>query len=1073
MKNYNIVKRILSAVLCVILAVSMLPVGAMALELHELDILDDVVAAVETEDSILVKEEAEETAEESVELAEATKEENIEEDEVDGEPEIEEVVEIRSAVVNPLYQDILTEEDILASVSYDAPTLSNGATYTDIYSAADYLRQQMVARTENIVIQYQAELTDYDTEASELADDIWEESLVHTGVPTEGDYLRGQLGGWSMSIYASYTDSAPTLYDMTITYTPVYFTTADQEADVTARINSLMSDFGFTDSTTEYEKVRDIYAWICNAVAYDYAHFAECINSCNNPSAHSCYNALFEGTAVCQGYAVLFYRLALEAGLDARYVDGLATSGGLSSGHAWNIVSLDGAWYLLDVTWDEAQTADSYQWFLKGTEDFADHYPYTGQIESYPLSETSYEIPQEDNSPRTEGDYTYTVLAGEATITAYTGTEKDVVVPATLGGYPVTAVGWEAFSYNDTMETLSFSEGLETLSPFSIRECNQLREVYLPSTVILHVDVGNVAGVDGDQWIKWCPKLEKIEVSQENTNITSLDGILYSKDMTWLLLYPAGISQETFVVPDGVKRLRDESCTGNPYVKEIILPEGLTIIGYWSFVNCYSLERINIPETCQFIGQYIIRQTNIQTLHIPASVTGIAPSAFFQAQKLESISVDKNNPVYYVEDGVLFCHGEDAEYLICYPAQKENSSYTIPEGCRLQDSCFYGAANLETVQFNDTITTIPYSTFSGCSNLKYIVLPDTVISIEDSAFFDCTSLATVQIPASVTSIGAYVFANLKSFVIFGEVGSYAEQYAQENGYTFCEIGTELEASGSCGENATWSLKDGVLTVQGSGPMADYTWDSSVPWYSLRNLIETVIIENGITAIGSNAFNRCVNLQHVEIPLSVNSINWASFKRCSGLKEIALPTEMKCLSGYAFANCTSLKSITIPYNAVVETCAFEYCTSLEKIVFEDGIPSVELKYIGDHAFRECTSLKTVTISQSIIIISENAFYNCTSLTDVRYSGTEEDWNNVQMSDGNECLFPIQFNARPGDVTGDGSVGIFDLVELMKAVTTDGDADILMHNADLNSDGEVDILDVIRFVRYLAGHKVDLF
>ncbi len=982
MKNHTTGTRLLSFLLCVMLAVSLLPVNAMAIEL-DLDTIQNTVEAAgnaEAEESTLPTEaeilsEAE-TPEKSETLPETAP--SVETGTLESGNALA-ILEIQSVSVNPLYQDILTEEDVLASISYSAPTLQSGATYTDIYSAAAYLRQQMVARTESIVIQYQAELTDFNAEAFALAEAIWEAALAHTGIPTEGDYLRGQLGGWNTTIDATYTDAAPTTYDMTITYAPAYFTTVAQEADVTARINTLMSGFAFSEDTSEYEKIRDIYAWICTAVAYDYAHFGEDVttDSCGDYMPHSCYNALFEGTAVCQGYAVLFYRLALEAGLDARYVDGLATSGGLSVGHAWNIVSLDGTWYFLDVTWDEAQTADSYQWFLKGTGDFVDHYANAGQIESYSLSATSYEIPQEDNSPRTEGDYTYTVLAGEATITAYIGTDKDVVVPATLGGYPVVYVAREAFSNNDTMETLTFSEGIRTLAPLSVSNCSALREVYIPSSVSMYSDMGGVMGADGNTFLYWSFAVEKIEVSEENTNITSLDGVLYSKDMTNLLLYPAGKTQECFVVPETVLRLRDEAFEHNTYLKEIVLPEGLLIIGYWAFNHCDSLEKVNIPETCQIIGQYAFEYTKIQTLHIPASVSGIVSGAFFRALNLESITVDEDNPVYYAEDGILFCRENGTEYLICYPANKDSSSYTIPEGCVPALWSFHGAANLESIHFNNTITTIPFETFAGCINLKHVIVPDNVTTIEDRAFDDCTSLATIQIPASVTFIGASTFTNLESFVIFGEPGSYAEQYAQENGYTFCEIGTELEASGSCGEKATWSLKGNVLTIQGEGPMADYVWEWDMPWFLYRNVIEKVVIKDGITTIGAHAFPRCVNLKSVEIPQSVTNIMWG------------------------------------------------------------------------------------------------AFWNCTSLMNTRYYGAEAEWNRIYIEDNNECLFPIQFNARPGDITGDGSVGASDLVVLMKAITTDGDADILMHNVDLNSDGEVDILDVIRLVRYLAGEEVELY
>lgn len=1255
MKNYYIVKRILSAVLCVILAVSMLPVGAMALELHELDILDDVVAAVETEDSILIKEEAEETAEESVELAEATKEENIEEDEVDGEPEIEEVVEIRSAVVNPLYQDILTEEDILASVSYDAPTLSSGATYTDIYSAADYLRQQMVARTENIVIQYQVELTDYETEASELADDIWEESLVHTGVPTEGDYLRGQLGGWNVTIDAFYTDAAPTTYDMTITYAPVYFTTAAQEAQVTERISALMSGFGFTDSTTEYEKIRDIYARICSSVVYDNAHFNAdtAAGDCVDYLPHSCYNALFEGSAVCQGYAVLFYRLALEAGLDARYISGTDGTGN----HAWNIVLLEGKYYNLDATWDALAT--EYAWFLLCEESFGDHFrdtQYSGSFyEQYPMSDEDYVfIPNNivwdfdeetgiltvsgtgkiESTPWSHLNADVLELIIEDGITGICGNGFENFYNMTAVHLPdsITSIGTWAFNNCSALESITIPAGLTTVSRYSFSGCDSLTAVTIPDAVetmevdsfawcknletvtigsgvkyvtgnpfdecislnqfilspentALEVRNGALVGVyppyvemaggdylicapmaydgsftvpenvvylcDGcfsgcsfseliipegvlalDSDISRCPNLTELTlpasltyfdgrffesdnlmniwVADGNKYFSSREGYLYDAAGEIFLGYPAGRGDKILYIPEGTKSVATDVlyCRTFPFflnrsIETLLLPEGLETIGFGAFYAVDSLKTLYIPAsvtnilTEDFMPLPLDSETDLTVVvekdscaeeHVLTYLDAYANSgtSLTLAYKADApvISFDLNGGTgsidcisYEFGDSIGLlpeAQWEEQEFLGWYT--KPNGGYLVKEDdLALYDMTLYahwwgdlmtesgtcgenltwsykngvltiqGSGDMEDYHhFNTTpwykyrdnitkldiqggITHIGIYAFNDIQKLSTVVIPDTVSSIGFGAFNNCYDLAQIQIPTSVTYIDSYVFGNIHEFILFGESGSYAEEYAQENGYYFHPLGTPLEASGICGENAAWSFLDGVFTVQGTGAMDDYDWPQNIPWRKYRKFINTVIIDDGITMVGTNAFHECINLETVILLDSVITINHFAFWGCSNLREIKLPER--------------------------------------------------LAFIRQGAFSYCTALKTVNLPKTLCTIDFDAFKSCTALTDVRYYGSEEEWNAlfsyVGLNDGNECLFPIQFNARPGDVTGDGSVGIFDLVELMKAVTTDGETGILMHNADLNSDGKVDILDIIRLVRYLAGHKVDLF
>ncbi|MCD8389280.1 MAG: leucine-rich repeat domain-containing protein, partial [Oscillospiraceae bacterium] len=81
--------------------------------------------------------------------------------------------------------------------------------------------------------------------------------------------------------------------------------------------------------------------------------------------------------------------------------------------------------------------------------------------------------------------------------------------------------------------------------------------------------------------------------------------------------------------------------------------------------------------------------------------------------------------------------------------------------------------------------------------------------------------------------------------------------------------------GTCGENATWTLEDGVLTISGTGAMQDYTSRDEIPWYPLRDTITSAVVADGITSIGEGAFAICSSLTSVTIPDSVTSIgDWA-------------------------------------------------------------------------------------------------------------------------------------------------------------------------------------------------------
>ena len=155
------------------------------------------------------------------------------------------------------------------------------------------------------------------------------------------------------------------------------------------------------------------------------------------------------------------------------------------------------------------------------------------------------------------------------------------------------------------------------------------------------------------------------------------------------------------------------------------------------------------------------------------------------------------------------------------------------------------------------------------------------------------------------------------------------------------------ASGKCGDNVTWTLSDGVLTIDGSGPMNDYsvTYYTQAPWYSQRSKIHTVVIGDGVTTIGICAFYQCSNLTSVTIG--------------SGVTEIG---------NMAFCECTGLTGVTIPGTVTsIGTSAFRECSNLTRVTIGDGVTS-----IGDYAFAFCYNLTDVTVPDSVTSIGSSAF-----------------------------------------------------------------------------------------------------
>ena len=313
--------------------------------------------------------------------------------------------------INPVYKDVLSDALPEAVTPYSLETPQNVSYTDDVQQLAATLRQQMLNRTTTIHLYYHSNTAITQDFLDQLSDQLFNLAVAHTGNGKEGDYLRWHCEGWTLG--ASYS-SASSGYNMDLTFTMYYLSDASQEAQMDQAVSSLISSLNLSGKN-EYQKAKAIYDYMCSNITYDYKN----LNDPNYTLKFSAYAALINKTSVCQGYATLFYRLALEAGLDARVIAGVAGGGN----HAWNIVKINGSYYNLDSTWDAGR--DPYDYFLKNMNDFSDHdrnadYTASDFVTAYPMSATSYDEWAADYSSVTakrlcETDGTYETETVETT----------------------------------------------------------------------------------------------------------------------------------------------------------------------------------------------------------------------------------------------------------------------------------------------------------------------------------------------------------------------------------------------------------------------------------------------------------------------------------------------------------------------------------------------------------------------------------------------------------------------------------------------------------------------------------
>lgn len=226
-------------------------------------------------------------------------------------------------------------------------------------------------------------------------------------------------------------------------------------------------------------------------------------------------------------------------------------------------------------------------------------------------------------------------------------------------------------------------------------------------------------------------------------------------------------------------------------------------------------------------------------------------------------------------------------------------------------------------------------------------------------------------------------------------------------------------SGTLGDNLSWSLSGGTLTITGKGAMADISETGRAPWHEVRNEIYQVVLPDGLTSVGDMAFYECSKLQSVVIPSSVTRIGKFAFAYCSDLKilnlgsgvtaieecaftdcyrlaSLDLPGKLKTIGKKAFYRCESIPTVTIPSSVTsLGISAFGYCSSLVSADVQ-----AKISEIPSLLFYGCDRLATVQLPDSVQTIGYHAFLDCTVLHTVYYNGKSQTPEQIQEAIGRD-------------------------------------------------------------------------
>ncbi|MEI3221953.1 MAG: leucine-rich repeat protein [Dorea sp.] len=480
----------------------------------------------------------------------------------------------------------------------------------------------MVSRAAVINLYYHHDSVLTQAVFDQLCDDLFAKAIAHTGVGKEGDYILWNCQGYTVGATQE-ASSQGSGYDVHITFTFTYLSDAAQEAEIDQAVADLLSSLDLSGKT-DYQKIKAIYDYICSNITYDYDNLYDDSYTLK----HSSYAALINKKAVCQGYASLFYRLALEAGIDARVI-----SGDSSGPHAWNIVKIEGSYYNLDSTWDAGNT--EYEYFLKNAKDFPNHtrdaaYTTAAFTSSYPIAATSYAVHGSIQ------DYEYKITNnGQVIITKYTGNDADVTTPATIADMPVIGIDKKAFFDLPNLETLTISEGVQSVSDTFTGNVPKLRQIHFPSTLDFRTPDGSDYHILGS-----CPSLEEITVPDNSPYLYAENGILYDSAQYTVLCSAQNADLGDLVLPENVQIINTHAFEYNTHLTSIQMPDCVYLIGYQAFESCVNLVSANIPRSLggMGIGLYAFENTSLQSLFIPKEIEDLYITGYqFDHKALQEI----------------------------------------------------------------------------------------------------------------------------------------------------------------------------------------------------------------------------------------------------------------------------------------------------------------------------------------------------------------------------------------------------------------------------------------------------
>lgn len=601
------------------------------------------------------------------------------------------------------------------------------------------------------------------------------------------------------------------------------------------------------------------------------------------------------------------------------------------------------------------------------------------------------------------------------TITAYTGSGKDVIIPDSIENLPVTIIGVDAFNSCSSLVNLTLPNGITEIGNWAFNMCTGLTNVFLPKSL---VNIGNGAFDN-------CVRLKGVALSGNITNIGS-QAFFGCSGLTCIDLPKCltTISGRAFAACIGLTNLN--------------LPDGLTNIGIYGFSGCLGLTNVSLSKSIISIDNYaFFGCTNLSTMYFSGDVPSLGDNAFSKDTKLiiyyhpasmgwgatfggrPTAAWFEQTPFHYepitsfsvsitqyngtggnlevpesIDAMTVSSIGDRAFYQ-----NKQLTGITLPGSVtNIGNEAFYGCTGITNIDIGANVNTIGTGAFGRCDQLKSFRCSMMLTNIGNYVFSFCTSLTTLHLPKSLLTIGDYAFfgcTELDSLYFEGNAPALLGDFVFLN----ANSANIYYLAGATGWNdfyggrpaTTWNEKTPfIYQILGDTAIAITKYigvDGSV---GVPTTIDAMIV----ASIGDRAFSDCTGLTNFTLPDCVTNIGQGAFSGCIGLRDFYVGASVTGIGTNAFAGCTGLANIWVDNNNPI-------LSSLDGILFNkaqsgivlcppgrQGYYAVPGSVVNIHAncFAGCGGLTNITMTNGVVVIGEYAFSACSGLTSLYLPST---------------------------------------------------------------------------------------